>query len=265
MKPVIAEEISYYIVEGQGEDYFICDTSGSPYSFDFDGRDLLKLVSNSKGWRSLEEKIWQVGSSNLRGFRPRVYIARNRFFNQLLAFNRLPNGQPIELNKIIAATDMDIAGAYIFLSVIEGANRIAERFNPGNKISPESIYRMNLTSIDPSDVLSELENLKGFDWGSAYAGKCRQIFDFIYGSSITGHLNHKKNIHLSSNGGKRESPEGRFRFSVGRNNFLGLGALVELDSELKGQQAEEEVYLIFRGQADRDEILSQFERNSFFS
>lgn len=263
-KPVISEEINYYVVDWQGENYFICDTSGSPYSFNFKGRDLLKLVSDSRGWRELEQNIWQVGSANLRGSNSRIYVARNRFFNQLLAFNRLPDGQPIEIKKIIAATDIDIAGAYIFLSVIEGANKIAERFSLRNIITSKDIYRMNLTSLDLLDVINELENLKCFDWGSAYAGKCRQVLDYIYGSSITGHLNHKKNIQLSFNSGKRESLLGRFKFSIGRIVFLGLRALVELDLDLKNQFTAKETYLIFRGQADKNEILTQLKENSFF-
>ena len=264
-RPVVFEEISYYTIGGQSEDFFVCDTSGSPYSFDFEGRSLLGLVLTSRNWKDLETKIWQVGSSDLRSFPPKTNIARNRFFNQLLSFNKMPDGQPIELNKIIAATDMDIAGAYIFLSVIEGAIKIAEKFNPKKRISTESIYRMNLTSLDPSDILNELKNLRGFNWGSAYAGKCRQTLDFIYGSSITGHLNHKKNIHLSSSGIKKESSAGRLRFSVGRNNFLGLRALIELDSDLENQHVEKENYLIFRGQADKDEIQTQLKKDSFFS
>lgn len=262
-KQIIAEEINYYDLVKENERYIICDSSGSPYNFNFKGKSLMDFVLNSEKWKDLESNLWLTGSAKTK--RNESYLARNRFFNQILAFQTLPNGEEIELDKIIAATDMDIAGAHIFHSVVEGAKYVAKKYNKNKTIKEDQIYRMNLSSLEPNKVLEELENLNRFDWGNAYAGKSRQIFDFLYGVSVTSEFNHQKNkILKNSNQSNTKNSIKKRKFSVGRNVILGLESLLDLENQIS-EKEEKETYIIFEGYPDNNEIKERIKKGDYVS
>jgi len=262
-REIIKEEINYYDLVRGDERYLIFDTSGSPYDFNFKGGKLLDVVTNSKDWKDMESRLWLGGSMKAKKNGGISYLARSRFFNQILAFQKLPNGEKINLDKVIAATDMDVAGAHIFLSVVEGARNLSKKYKK-DIIRDDQIYRMNLSSLEPEKVLEELENLKEFDWGNAYAGKSRQIFDFLYGVSITGKLNHKKNVLLGKNKKNNfKKTTKKTNLSVGRNVILGLESLLELEGETSNEN-EKETYIIFEGYPDNEEIERRIQNGDYY-
>lgn len=252
-REIIFEDISYYLIQKKGEQILIIDTHGTPYSLDFPhgkGKNLEALILKSKNWKDLEQKInhspeWSYHSKS-------SHRARSTLFDCIFVKQKLPtNGKEIKIDKIIAATDYDVAGSYIVESVIASAKE------NGAKIDIDKIFRMKLQDSNPETVLEEYRDLKPFDWGNAYAGKLRSLFDFLYGVTLTNSLNHFKSKKYDVEDGDK------VWFSVGRTKFLGLGDIIRKENSLVAEKSKKYVYLIFEGLLDKRGVETALVENNY--
>lgn len=254
-KEIIFEDISYYLINKGGEQILIIDTQGTPYSFDFPkgpGKNLEALILNSKNWKDLEQKMNYNPEWNFSSKQKSSHFARATLFDCIFIKQKLPtNGKEIKIDKIIAATDYDVAGSYIVESVITSAKE------KGAKIDINKIFRMKLPDSNPETILEEYKNLKPFDWGNAYAGKLRSLFDFLYGVSLTNSLNHFKSKKYGIEDGHK------LRFSIGRNIFLGLGDIIKQENKSINEKPKKYVYMIFERLLDKRGVEKALSENNY--
>jgi len=254
---IIFEEVTYYVFNRNGEKVVITDTQGNPFSYLIENigerQTLETALLRAKDWDDLEKALRLKPSIEFS--ENRAYKARERMFNNLLVKRRLPDGTPIELSKVIAATDFDIAGSYIFYLVIENANQFV-RFNQRNgsywkEIPAELLSRMKFQSMKPEEVLHAFENPIPFDFENARAGEIRALFDFLYGTTLTSKM---KTAAYAQQAG--------FRASIGRNRFIGLRALIEESANIEKEE-ESYIYLVFNGLKDKDGIREDLESGNY--
>ncbi len=261
-KPLtIFEDISYYVLERDGETVVIIDTQGTPFShfIRYEGQrtTLENLILESKDWKSIEERLAYRAKIEKSSREPSSHMARERLFNNILAERNLPDGTPINLRRIIAATDYDIAGSYIFYSVVMNANQFIRRGQREKGMQAEEIpmdvlYRMKLQRMDPESVVEEFENPIPFDFGNAHAGELRDLFDFIYGTVLSSKIRRVT---------AKYSPD--IKSSIGRVVFLGLGKLIEQEQAIKESGEEHYVYLVFNGLPDKEGVEKALAERNF--
>jgi len=255
---LVPEDINYFIFERDGSLVIVLDTYGNPLQYRKTTNGYLqKIIQDSDDWPALEKKLKLT--PNFQAFNPRdlkSHVVRSFLFNYVLAKRRLPcdhngmkEGHPLDLEKVVAATDLDIAGSSIFLSVIESANEFASKWNK-QIVTPDMLYRMNMHTMEPIDIQEAYDNLKEFDWENAYAGKARSVFDFLYGSTISQQLRHFN-----------KDPD--LRLATGRTLFLGLKKLIEQERELKKESEEDYVYIAFNGLLDLNQINHKLEDRDY--
>ncbi|MEA3514020.1 MAG: hypothetical protein U9R34_00930, partial [Nanoarchaeota archaeon] len=267
----ITEDIIYYMFDRDNSQIIIADTYGTPYGFNrkFPGNeDLEQAVTSAKDWADFQRLLRYM--PNKQAYDPKdlkSHMARTMLFNSIISKRKAPDGADIYLEKIIAATDFDIAGSYIFNSIIEAANKNVEDKKNSKKskglhtIEPDLLYRMPLKSLESENIIAEFNNLQNFDWNNAYAGKARSVFDFIYGSTITGKLN--KEARKLQNAKRKKKHE--LRFSVGRTLFLGLKKVIEEEQQMKYAKDHQYIYLAFKGKLDKEQIEKQLQAGNFAS
>lgn len=254
----VPEDINYFVFERNGSLVIVIDTYGTPLKYRQAVKGYLqRTVCESADWKDLKQKIRLEPS--FQDFNPRElksHVVRMFLLNNILAKKRLPCdyngmklGQPIQLERVIAATDFDIAGSYIFLSVIESANDFARKL--GEKpITTDMLYRMNMLTVEPADIQKSFDNPGGFDWENAYAGKARSVFDFLYGTSISNQLR-----HFNQDPG--------LKLSTGRTLFLGLKKIIEQEKALREETKKDYVYIAFEGLLDLNGINSAITNNRY--
>lgn len=253
----IFENIGYYVFDKGDETIIVADTSGNPLSLRINTRgkrSLEQLFRETSDWKDIEKRSRYT--ARVDWFSRKSSEVRARLFNHILAKRQLPDGTPIDLDRVIAATDYDVAGSHIFQSIINNANGFVKWKNSLGKnmkdISPDMIYRMKLQSMDPQDIIKEFEAPLEFDYQNAAAGEIRSMMDMAIGGSLTSELNY--NIRTGNRGSK-------CRVSVGRNRFLGLEELIKEEQGI-GEESER-AYLIFEGNQDLESIEDSLARKDF--
>ncbi|OGJ19940.1 hypothetical protein A3K73_03190 [Candidatus Pacearchaeota archaeon RBG_13_36_9] len=246
---LIFEDVSYYVFDRGGGKVVIMDTQGNPFSHFIENlgekQTLENLILNIKDWESLEKMLKL--KPKIEFSENRAYKVRERLFNNVLAKRKFPDGSTIDIDRIIAATDFDVAGSYIFYSVIQKANQFIRQGQSRGirvqEIPPELLYRMKLQSMDSKDIMDAFNNLMPFDFENARAGEIRALFDFVYGSTLTSSM--QKVAY---------SQQSRFKASIGRTRFLGLKTLIEDSTSIKNEEEKSHIYLVFRGLKDKEGI-----------
>ncbi|MFH1916106.1 MAG: hypothetical protein ABIJ21_02475 [Nanoarchaeota archaeon] len=235
---VTPEFITYYIFKDTpSECTVIMDTQGNPSRYLFKQRNSLEHILSATDFHEDIEKN-TLTRPNHQPNRRKSHIARYRLFNQLLVDQCLPDGEPIDLQNIIAATDIDFAGSSIFLTLIEHMRLESTRYwgyySP-KAINFNNIGRMALSSTDQEHIREAYAHPQPFDYGRAYAGKIRSYFDFLLGETARGTLR-KKGINLP----------------IGRTITLGTRTLIETSANQPSEITE--TYLIFPGIPSLDEM-----------
>jgi hypothetical protein len=254
---IIFEDIGYYSFDRGGETVIVADTSGNPLSLKMNTRgkgSLEQLFRETEDWGEIEKR--SSYDAGVDWFGRKSSEVRARLFNHILAKRKLPDGTPINLNRVIAATDYDIAGSHIFYSIINKANEFVKlRNNPGKnmrKITPNMIYRMRMQSVDPESLIKEFEEPLEFDYQNAAAGELRSMMDFTVGATLTSNLNYDI---------RTNNPGTKCKVSIGRNRFLGLEELIKAEDRLGEEK--EQVYLVFDGNQDLESIKGSLSRKDF--
>ena len=259
---IIFEDIRYFHVPvGDDRDVIIFDTNGTPYSFKlmrergeryYREVHLEESIVNARGWGDIERRLrYKAGISPDPPGPPKSHKARAQLFNFLLGRELSPaDGTPIEIDRIIAATDFDVAGTYIAYSVLSAVDeyiesQLKEKGIRSAGIDLDKLCRMKLPDTSRDSILDEFENPERFDWGNAYAGKIRQVFDYLYGETISRGLDYRREYF-----GIRKRSKGEREFSVGRNRFLSLSELIKKEEELETEEPRDYVYLLVEGLVD---------------
>jgi DNA topoisomerase IA len=172
------ESIKYYLIPSENPKYLILDTNGTMLSFGY-GR---LFDPYGEQMRNLEQDIKEVDIRqilwNLKYYANSGYEVRSYLFRAVLNEKIFGN---IEL--IYVATDYDIAGAFIAHSLFKKSEK------EGNPIDYSKIKRINIESMSEKGVMKAFNNPLEFDWGNAYAGNLRALFDYFFGSIATYQLN----------------------------------------------------------------------------
>lgn len=174
------ENIKYYLIPLKNPEYLIVDTNGTMLRFGY-GRIFDKYENQI---RNLEQDIQEADLRqilrNLKYYPNPGYEIRSYLFRAIL--NQKIFG---EVETIYVATDYDIAGAFIAHSLFEKAKK------EGNPIDYSKIKRINIESMSEKGIMKAFNNPLEFDWGNAYAGKLRALFDYFFGSTATYRLNQR--------------------------------------------------------------------------
>ncbi len=255
---VVPEDINYFVFKRNGSLVIVLDTYGNPLKYRQAKRGYLhKIILEAKNWKELEGQL--TLSPSFQDFNPRdlkSHVVRMFLFNHVLAKRRMPcdhndlkAGQPINLEKVIAATDLDIAGSSIFSDVIDFANQYADKWGC-EPITRDMLYRMRMQTMEPEGIKDDFDNPETFDWENAYAGKARSVFDYLYGKCISQELRFfNKNPAL--------------RLSSGRTLFLGLKKLIQEEQRLRNEDEKQYIYLAFNGLLDLDQIKQAIEDREY--
>ncbi|MFH1506721.1 MAG: hypothetical protein ABIE94_07110 [archaeon] len=266
--PIVAEDINYFVFERNGELVIVVDTYGNPLRLKLKERwwEGAKQILGCKSWKDMEAKLYREPAIQDRDLKYlKSHKVRSFLLNSILSKRRLPcdynglkAGAHLDLERVIAATDFDIAGSAIFLSVIDAANSFTQR-RAGKSLAftvePDMLWRMHLQSMDPERVAEEFDNPAPFDWQNAKAGEARDIFDFLYGSTITDQLKEckPKDLKIPNN----------VRFSVGRTQFLGLKKVIGREQEIASAEPQEYMYVVVPGRVGLEEIKEALAKGEF--
>jgi len=268
---VTIEDIIYYVFDRNGEKIIIVDSYGTPYGFGFNKhKSINDAIIDSKSWNDFNSLLSYRPNRESRNHHDlKSHYARTRLLNSILVRRLSPDGEPINLKKVIAATDFDIAGSYIFQSILEAANDFAER-NGKHMITDDMIYRIPLKDLSDKQIVGEFENPFGFDWNNAYAGKARSVFDFIYGIALTNGINKKvreleKEKNLKRKRCGLNPTRNDVRLSVGRTQYLGLKKLIEDEMDIKNSSNKNSLYFIFKGYQDKEGIEAALREQDFIA
>ncbi|NEO84985.1 MAG: hypothetical protein F6J87_12140 [Spirulina sp. SIO3F2] len=287
LKSNVSEELSYYILPYENKIIIIFDTQGNPLTYSLPkgkGKthiNLLKLIALSENWSDLSEHLSLQSSFRKRklSFRDRdasysdeseSYVARALWFEYVLAQQRLPckyqkyrEGTPFTIARMIAATDEDIAGSYIFLSIFQLANQVAQKEGIP-EITPDKVKRLDMMSLEPEVIRKSLSNLKEFEWDMAFAGKNRADFDFIFGTTMTTWFKSIWRDDISEHNKSEHIP-----VSIGRNRCLGLRELIKLEIEAQERIRENEIqnylFLIIPGLVGWYEMVECIKKRAYTS
>lgn len=245
----VCEELYYFIFKQEDHLYIFLDTNGNPLKMFRPKNNDRKTYS----LRQIERRLFHLPGFQQYGLVDRrSYVARMRLFERVLVDQRMPcdaegikENSKLEICKVIAATDEDIAGAAIFLSIIGFVNR-SKTF-----IDDDKIFRVHLPTMDSEGVKIAFENLRAFDWHNAYAGRLREVFDFIYGTELKFYLN-PKGVY---NGGKR--------LTTGRTLFLALKKIIETEAQYLTQPPKRYIYLAFNNILGLESIKQALQSRKF--
>ncbi|MBN2368593.1 hypothetical protein JXC34_06235, partial [Candidatus Woesearchaeota archaeon] len=263
---VITEDIEYFAIPYNGGVVYIVDSYGTPFNTYSTQRNFGDFITRVKSWGEVRKRLNLVPSKETRDPKDlKAHSARARLFNHLLAKQRSPcnvngisAGERFDLERIIAGTDFDIAGSNIFMSVIEYANGFISRNSNGQEqipmIKDDILFRMKLQNLDLETIRKEFNEPLGFDWENAYAGKTREVFDYLYGAVISEQFRMAKS--------RAEVPR-YARMSVGRNLFLGLKKLVEQQEVVVRADDENYLYIAFDGLKDLEGIRKDMANGNF--
>ncbi|CCQ54583.1 MAG: hypothetical protein MK111_20240 [Crocosphaera sp.] len=282
----IIEEISYYIIPYENKIFIIGDTQGNPFTYSLPKnqglfhKNLLNLIDINEDWLSLSKNLSLKASfkknkrtspndPKLYSDESESYVARTLWFEYVLAWKKLPckykqytKGTCFNIEKVIASTDEDIAGSYIFLSVIDLANQVSSR-NKLSQIPPKKIKRLDMMSLEAKELRKSLSNLREFDWDMAFAGKNRADFDFIFGTTMTTWFKSLWRDNIKKN--KSEY----IPISIGRNRCLGLKELINLEIEAENRVINREIkdylYVVFPGLIGWSEIVEYMRQGNYLS
>jgi len=267
---IISEDINYYVFNRNSQLVIIADTNGNPLNMRRRERALFmeRLMQECPDWESLQQYIEFKPRLETRDRDSKSSEARIKLFNALLSKRRLPcdfdggrAGDPINLEKVIAATDFDVAGSYIILSLIENANAVSVRATRDGSaprlITPDMLYRMKLSSMEPESVVKEFENPSEFDWENALAGKARSYFDFVFGDAVNSTIRHVKDRYLKL----REAEY--VDFSTGRTLFLALKKIIEEEKKIASELEKDYLYIVFEGLCDLENMKKSLEVGYF--
>lgn len=184
------------------------------------------------------------------------YFCTNLLFKAILA-----GEYKGKIDQLIFATDYDIAGSYIALSILEKMQ--ADRRNMRkDKLDESNVKRLVLKTLTKQEILHELNNPSSFDWGNAYGGKLKSAFDFFFGIPLTNIL--RRAILKSM---KELFPkESRFPpLSIGRVQLPALFLIINRDWEAAINKEMHNIYIVFRGYFSIADILDSVKKRELIA
>lgn len=227
------ENIKYYLIPSGNPEYLILDTNGTMLSFGYGpifdpyGKQIGNLEWDIKRGPSTERILW-----NLKYYPNYGYEVRSYLFKAVL--NEKVFG---EIEQIYVATDYDIAGAFIAHSLLRKSEK------EGNSIDYSKVKRIKIESMSEKGVMKAFNNPLEFDWGNAYAGKLRALFDYFFGSIATYKLNQQIRKILEKN--KRLNHCRRIpTLGVGRVQIPALSLIVKKEQKFASESWTYFLYIV---------------------
>jgi DNA topoisomerase IA len=241
---IIPEKVTYFELDKGNVKTIILATNGDMLN--------MKLRGNlCKEIKAREE--WEMMNQSLEYWPQRGYFLKWFLLKELLINNHFG-----EVDELFFATDYDIAGSYIALSILEKVNR--GRVKNGKETIPLSqIRRLLLKTLAPEEVRTELEKPQEFDWGNAFGGKLRKSIDYLFGTTLTNMVDFqlKKTLHL-----KKASNDLK-RIGIGRVQFPSLWFIIKRDWEAAQNKFTYAIYFLFNGYNTVSEVNGAIEHRDF--
>jgi DNA topoisomerase IA len=243
-KRIIPERVKYFELYKENVKTIILATNGNMLEMKLRG-NLCKRIKACEEWEMMNQSL---------EYRPR----RGYFIKWFLLEELLVNNHFGEVDELFFATDYDIAGSYIALSILEKVNR--GRVKNGKEIIPLShVRRLLLKTVAPEEIRSELEKPQEFDWGNALGGKLRTSIDYLFGTTLTTMLDSqlKKTLHL------KKVSENLKRIGIGRVRFPSLWFIIKRDWEAAQNKFTYAIYFLFNGYNTVAEVNKAIEHRDF--
>ncbi|WP_296068171.1 hypothetical protein [uncultured Agrobacterium sp.] len=239
-----SERIRISAISFDNKIIIILDTNGNPLTLRGQRNAIVNGILNGAPAQEILRSLRHaLGADSSRRSAPYM---RMKLFSDILVHQRLPfrfnefaAGTPITLDAIVGATDTDVAGQYIFYSVVEYANQLRARLGYGN-LDDNLIRRLDSDVPPRESVRKAMSEIGSFPLGSALGGKTRDVFDRLFDYVLNGEF--------------RRQSRGKSRFTLGRVRWLGLAALVEECLVQDRSKPIEYFYLFFDKNCGRTEI-----------
>jgi DNA topoisomerase IA len=234
-KRIIPERVKYFEFDENDVKTIVVATNGTILDQEVCGNDLKthenlsKKISDSVEWKTISQSLY---------YRPKK--RHNQKWDLLKAL--FVEDHFGEVNELFFATDYDIAGSYIALSILEEVNR--KREAQEKKSFPLScIKRLLLKKLTPEEIRKELASPQSLDWGNAFGGKLRNTVDYLFGTPLTRIL--KRQLHRGLR--QKKASERLDEISIGRVRFPALKFIINRDWEAAKERFMYRIYLLFKG------------------
>jgi DNA topoisomerase IA len=250
-KRIIPEQVKYFefdendvktiVVATNGTilDQEICENNQKPHG------NLSKKISDSVEWKTISQSLH--------------YCPDKKHFQKWDLLKALFVEDHFgEVDELFFATDYDIAGSYIALSILEEVNRKREaQEKRGFPLS--CIKRLLLKKLTPEEIQRELANPQSFDWGNAFGGKLRNTVDYLFGTPLT----HILKRHLRRGLQRKKISEKLDKIGIGRVRFPALKFIINRDWEAAKERFMYKIYLLFKGFNTVAEVHEAIENQNF--
>jgi len=239
------EFVKYYEIQGKKWKTIVLSTNGTMLSTSIQkikGESILTRIMRTPQWSEISKYIRYFPKEELDrdSGKIRSYFCTNLLFKAVLA--REYKGK---INQIVFATDYDIAGSFIALSILE-KTQADRKINGKEEIDESEVKRMILKTLTKTEILSELDNSSPFDWGNAYGGKLRSAFDFFFGKPLTQILRRALGEYVSG--------EKSYRLGIGRVQLPALFLIIDRDWKVALHKDTYNMYLLLKGYFSKADI-----------
>jgi DNA topoisomerase IA len=237
------EYVKYFEFQDKEWRTIILSTNGTIYNI-----NVIKTKRESIPDKIVNTPDWEKINKDIRYLPKRSY-----FFINLLIKAILAEECRGKVDQIIFATDYDIAGSFIALSILEKA-QADRKLRRKKEIDESKVKRMILKMLTQTEILNELNALHPFDWWNAYAGKLRTTFDFFFGKPLTQIM--QKSIRKNISQGED------LRLSIGRVQLPALFLVINRDWEIGFNKNTYNIYFLIKGYFSKADLKSSIkERN----
>ncbi|MGD2249804.1 MAG: hypothetical protein PVF58_15455 [Candidatus Methanofastidiosia archaeon] len=250
------EFVKYYELQGEKWKTIILSTNGTMLSTGIKKtkrESILSKIKKTPYWNKISKCIIYIPKKEYDKDKKKI---RSYFFTNLLFKGVLAKEYKGRIDQIIFATDYDIAGSFIALSILEKTQYDRSKNNK-EEIDESKVRRMILKTLTKTEIMNELDNLSSFDWGNAYGGKLRSVFDFFFGKPLTQMLRNALEEHVS---GEESSNLG-----IGRVQLPALFLVINRDWESTLKKDTYNIYFLLKGYFSKADIKSSLKERDLIA
>ncbi len=248
-KRITPERVKYFVIDGSVKTIVVA-TNGVLL-------DLRCRENDQKCRKNPLRKIkecaeWKTINQELRYLPIRKHSEKWKLCEKILVENHFG-----EVDELFFATDYDIAGSYIALTILEEVNR-KRKINKKEDIPLSRIKRLILKTLTPQEIKKELEKPQSFDWGNAFGGKLRNTVDYLFGTPLTNLLRNR--LHSEFH---REASKKLEKIGIGRVQFPALWFIINRDWEAAKNTFTNKFYFVFNSYNTVEEVQEAVNHQKF--
>lgn len=248
------ESVKYYEIQQTDWKTIILSTNGTMLSTSIQKtrrESILEKIIGTPNWEKMGQYLRYFPKEGLEVDRGGI---RSYFFTNLLFKAILVRECRGKIDQVIFATDYDIAGSFIALSILEKTQADRRKIEK-EEIDESQVKRMILKTLTEDEILSELDVLKPFDWGNAYGGKLRSTLDFFFGKSLSQILRKALEGYIS-----REKSS---KLAIGRVQLPALFLVINRDWETALNKDVHSIYFLIKGYFTKRDIMNSLKEKDF--